>query len=80
VFDTIKSWTCKLGKIEKLYAFSYKPQTPEKDVDGWKIYDPRKEWKRLGVCDDGPRSSWRISKINTDYGVGQSYLASKELY
>jgi myotubularin-related protein 6/7/8 len=69
VFETIKSWTCKLGRIEKLYAFSYKPQAPEKEVNGWNIYDPRKEWKRLGVCDDGPRSSWRISKINVDYGV-----------
>ena len=69
VYESIKAWTCKLGRIEKLYAFSYQPQRPEKDVNGWVLYDPRREWKRLGVSEKGADTGWRISKINTDYGV-----------
>ena len=70
MYDSIKAWTCKLGRIEKLYAFSYQPQSPENEVNGWQIYDARKEWKRLGVSEKGADKGWRISKINTDYGVG----------
>ncbi|MCJ1255359.1 hypothetical protein MMC24_003175 [Lignoscripta atroalba] len=74
VFESIKAWTCKLGRIEKLYAFSYQPQRPEKDVNGWTIYDARREWKRLGVSDKGVDKGWRISRINTDYSVGRRSL------
>ena len=69
VYDSIKAWTCKLGRIEKLYAFSYQPPRPEREVDGWDIYNPREEWKRLGVSDKGKDRGWRISRINTDYDV-----------
>lgn len=71
VYDSIKAWTCKLGRVEKLYAFCYQPQPPEKDVNGWDIYDPRAEWRRLGINDKGVDRGWRISRINTDYGVSQ---------
>lgn len=70
VYDSIKAWTCKLGKIEKLYAFAYQPQKPEKEVNGWSIYNARQELKRLGISEKGPDRGWRISTINTDYGVG----------
>jgi len=63
-----------LGKIEKLYAFSYQPQQPEKDVNGWTIYDARTEWKRLGISEKGTDKRWRISRVNTDYGVGRKGL------
>lgn len=69
MYDSIKAWTCKLGRIEKLYAFSYQPQQPEKEVNGWEIYDARREWKRLGISEKGADRGWRISTINTDYGV-----------
>lgn len=69
MYDSIKAWTCKLGRIEKLYAFTYQPQKPEKDVNGWTIYDAKQEWKRLGISEKGTDKGWRISKINTDYGV-----------
>lgn len=69
VYDSIKAWTCKLGRIEKLYAFTYQPQRPEKDVNGWTIYDARREWRRLGISEKGTDKGWRISRVNTDYGV-----------
>jgi myotubularin-related protein 6/7/8 len=69
VYDSIKAWTCKLGRIEKLYAFNYQPQKPEKDVDGWAIYDARAEWRRLGIGGKCADKGWRISTINVDYAV-----------
>ena len=72
VYESIKAWTCKLGKIEKLYAFSYEPPKPEKEVNGWNIYDPLKEWQRQGITDEDTDKGWRISRINTDYEVGRA--------
>ena len=69
VYDSIKAWTCKLGNVEKLYAFSYQPQRPEKDLNGWEVYDASREWKRLGVSDKGSDKGWRISTVNTKYEV-----------
>ena len=69
VYDSIKAWTCRLGRIEKLYAFSYQPPKQEKDIDGWNLYDTRREWKRQGISEEGVENGWRISTINTDYGV-----------
>lgn len=71
VYDSIKAWTCKLGRVEKLYAFSYQPHQIEKDINGWEIYDARAEWRRLGISEKGVDRGWRISTINVDYGVSQ---------
>ncbi|EXJ81233.1 hypothetical protein A1O3_07523 [Capronia epimyces CBS 606.96] len=70
VYDSIRAWTCKLSGIEKLYAFTYQPQGPERDVtpNGWSLYDPMREWRRMGVGDDSKKLNWRISAINQDYG------------
>jgi hypothetical protein len=69
VYESIRAWTCKIGRIEKLYAFAYQPQVPEKDVNSWGIYDPMREWRRMGLGDDSQKSNWRISSINSDYVV-----------
>ncbi|KAK1140365.1 phosphatidylinositol-3-phosphatase ymr1 [Aspergillus melleus] len=66
VYECIKGWTCKVGRIDKLYAFTYQPPPPERELNGWELYNPRKEWARQGVDQEG--HGWRISQINTDYG------------
>ena len=66
VYNSIKSLTCKVGRIEKLYAFSYVPQPPEKDLNGWNIFDYKKEFARQGVTKE---VGWRITNINADYAV-----------
>lgn len=68
-YESIRSWTCKIGRIEKLYAFTFQPPLPERKVDGWSIYNPLKEWARLGVGRPDVKSAWRISNINADYTV-----------
>lgn len=69
VYESIKGLTCKVGRVEKLYAFSYRPQHPEKDCNGWEIYDARQEWRRLGISEKDTDKGWRVSNINSDYKV-----------
>ncbi|CEJ54293.1 Putative Protein phosphatase [Penicillium brasilianum] len=73
VFDSIKQWTCKSGRLDRLYAFSYQPPPPEREFNGWDLYDPRKEWERQGLSKES--SGWRVSEINTDYGFSPTYPA-----
>ncbi|KUJ12689.1 phosphatases II [Mollisia scopiformis] len=75
VFETIKCQTCKLGSIEKLYAFTYDAPPIEKAVGGWELYDAKAEWKRQGISDKGIDRGWRISKINLDYAFSPTYPA-----
>ncbi|KAL8994800.1 MAG: hypothetical protein Q9169_005336 [Polycauliona sp. 2 TL-2023] len=75
VYDSIKAWTCKLGKVDKLYAFTYQPQAPEKEINGWDLYDARREWKRQGISEKNSEKGWRLSNINTDYGFSPTYPA-----
>ncbi|KIV80362.1 hypothetical protein PV11_07864 [Exophiala sideris] len=77
MYDSIKAWTCKLSGIEKLYAFAYQPQGLEKDVSpkGWAVYDPMREWRRMGIGDPSKKQQWRISTINQDYSFSPTYPA-----
>lgn len=74
-FEIIKSATCKLGSIERLYAFSYKAHGVEKQINGWDVYDPKAEWKRLGISEKGIDRGWRLSKMNHDYAFSPTYPA-----
>ncbi|CAI7652934.1 unnamed protein product [Penicillium pancosmium] len=73
VFDSIKQWTCKSGRLDKLYAFSYQPPPPEKELNGWDLYDPRKEWERQGIHKEN--SGWRLSEVNANYEFSPTYPA-----
>lgn len=50
------------------FAFDYREQFPE---NGWSVYEPIAELKRQGL----PTESWRISRINEQYGVCETYPA-----
>ncbi|RYP31168.1 hypothetical protein DL767_005921 [Monosporascus sp. MG133] len=72
-FEWIRSHTCRLGSIEKLYAFSYQPLKAEKSLDGWRLYDPRTEFRRQGISTKSVDRGWRISTINKDYSFSPTY-------
>ncbi|KAI6379151.1 hypothetical protein MCOR25_002129 [Pyricularia grisea] len=72
-FDFIKTRTCKLGSIEKLYAFTYQPTRPERGLNGWALYDARDEFRRQGVSAKAKDLGWRISDINKDYVFSPTY-------
>ncbi|THV85165.1 phosphatases II, partial [Aureobasidium pullulans] len=75
VYDSIKALTCGLGSFNKLYAFNYKSPEIEKAVNGWQIYDARKEYKRMGISPKGADRGWRLSNINSDYTYSPTYPA-----
>ncbi|KAI0402611.1 protein-tyrosine phosphatase-like protein [Xylaria palmicola] len=72
-FDYIRARTCRLGSIEKLYAFHYQPLKSERPFDGWSIYDPRAEFRRQGISTKSVDRGWRISLINKDYAFSPTY-------
>ncbi|KAI2626531.1 phosphatases II [Hypoxylon sp. NC1633] len=72
-FEYIRNRTCRLGTIEKLYAFSYQPLKLEKPFDGWHLYDPRAEFRRQGISTKSVDRGWRISSINKDYTFSPTY-------
>lgn len=69
VYDSIRALSCKIGRLDKLLAFSYQPKPPEDQFNGWDIYDARREYKRLGISPKDTEKGWRISEINKDYKV-----------
>ena len=75
VFESIKGATCKLGKVENLYAFSYRPPLQEKEINGWEVYNAKAEWRRQGISEKGVDRGWRISRINADYAFSATYPA-----
>jgi hypothetical protein len=75
-FDFIRLRTCRLGSIERLYAFKYEAQPPEKAIKGWDLYDARAEFRRQGISEKLPDRGWRISSINKDYAFSPTYPAT----
>jgi hypothetical protein len=69
VYDSIRALSCKIGRLDKLLAFSYQPKPPEDQFNSWDIYDARREWKRLGISPKDTEKGWRISEINIEYKV-----------
>lgn len=72
-FNFIKTRACRLGSIDKLYAFHYKPNSKERAIRGWDIYDPKAEFRRQGVGEKLPDRGWRISNVNDNYTFASTY-------
>ncbi|KAI4932590.1 hypothetical protein J4E85_002988 [Alternaria conjuncta] len=75
VYDSIRALSCKIGRLDKLLAFSYQPKPPEDQQNGWDIYDARREWKRLGISPKDTEKGWRISEVNVEYKYAPTYPA-----
>ncbi|CAG8668776.1 9567_t:CDS:2, partial [Paraglomus occultum] len=56
--------------IEQLYAFFYKPHPKHTVNDGWSVYDPLREFERMGVTKN---DAWRFSTVNRNYSLCPSY-------
>ncbi|XP_067257743.1 myotubularin-related protein 1a isoform X2 [Chanodichthys erythropterus] len=68
ILDVLTKYAFPLSNELSLFAFQYKEKFP---LDGWKVYDPVAEYKRMGL----PNESWTISKINSNYEVCDTYPA-----
>ncbi|XP_023396160.1 myotubularin-related protein 1 isoform X3 [Loxodonta africana] len=68
IFENLNKHAFPLSNGQMLFAFSYKEKFP---INGWKVYDPVSEYKRQGL----PNESWKISKINSNYELCDTYPA-----
>lgn len=68
VFEKLQQFAFPLSHKIKLFAFEYAETFPE---NGWNVYEPIAELKRMGVNND----MWKITKINENYEVCDSYPA-----
>ncbi|KAH6633580.1 protein-tyrosine phosphatase-like protein [Boeremia exigua] len=75
VYDSIRALSCKIGRLDKLLAFSYQPKPPEDQFNSWDIYDASREFKRLGISPKDSEKGWRISEINAEYKYSKTYPA-----
>uniref|UniRef100_A0A667Z8Q7 Myotubularin related protein 7a n=1 Tax=Myripristis murdjan TaxID=586833 RepID=A0A667Z8Q7_9TELE len=57
---------------EELYCFSYKPNIDKEErQQQWDFLDLKAEFSRMGV----PNSLWKLSSVNRDYKVSDTYPA-----
>ncbi|KAM6894808.1 myotubularin-related protein 1a isoform 2-T2 [Lycodopsis pacificus] len=66
VVELLSKHAFPLSHSLPLFSFLYQEQFP---VDGWKVYDPAAEYRRLGL----PNESWAISKMNSSYELCDTY-------
>lgn len=58
------------SKIDYMFAFYYKLSEPVPDnLDGWKLFDPEREFKRMGL----PNDIYHLSEINKNYDLCSTY-------
>lgn len=68
VFEKIQSYAFPLSFSGKLFAYNYSEKFA---INGWNVYDTVAEYNRQGI----PNELWRISNVNANYGVSDSYPA-----
>ncbi|KAJ4441683.1 Myotubularin- protein 2, partial [Periplaneta americana] len=66
VFEKLQQYAFPLSHKLPLFAFEYSETFPE---NGWTVHEPIAELKRMGV----PNDMWKISKINENYEICDSY-------
>ncbi len=63
----LRQFSFPLSSNAPLFAFQFTDRYP--GCDGWAVYDAVAELKRQGL----PNESWKISKINDQYEVCDTY-------
>ncbi|GMT28574.1 hypothetical protein PFISCL1PPCAC_19871 [Pristionchus fissidentatus] len=59
-----------VDRAKKMFAFCNNNEGRREDaVDGWTIYEPQKEFRRLEI----PSSSWDLTTINANYQLTSTY-------
>lgn len=66
IFESLSSNAFPVSNGNPVFAYKFKDQY---SVNGWRVYEPMSELRRLGL----PNESWTISKINEKYGLCDTY-------
>lgn len=68
VYNYLVRYSFPLSNGLNFFAFSYKPKL--ENNNGWYVYDPEKEYKRMGVNET---SKWFVCKFNSEFKLCDSY-------
>ncbi|XP_025205248.1 myotubularin-related protein 2 [Melanaphis sacchari] len=68
VFEKLQQYAFPLSHNIPMFAFEYTETFPE---NGWNVYEPMAELKRMGV----PNDTWHITKLNDAYDLCETYPA-----
>lgn len=68
IFDTLRMYAFPVTNNHPMFAFQFTDRYPD-HCDGWKVYEPMVEYRRLGL----PNESWRLSRINDKYDFCETY-------
>lgn len=68
VFEKLQQYAFPCSNKLSLFAFDFQEKYM---VNGWNVYEPMAEYKRLGV----PSESWKITKLNENYEICDTYPA-----
>eukprot|EP00058_Branchiostoma_floridae_P005246 XP_002590734.1 hypothetical protein BRAFLDRAFT_121921 [Branchiostoma floridae] len=66
VFEKLQQYAFPVNNKLPFFAFEYKEKF---STNGWKVYSPVEEFKRLGL----PNDAWRITKVNENYEFCDTY-------
>ncbi|KAG7484338.1 hypothetical protein MATL_G00048570 [Megalops atlanticus] len=69
IFEVLMKYAFPVSNGMQIFAFEYGQIFPE---NGWKVYDTLSEYKRQGL----PNESWRITKVNDQYELCDTYPAT----
>ncbi|XP_074651370.1 phosphatidylinositol-3,5-bisphosphate 3-phosphatase MTMR2-like [Tubulanus polymorphus] len=66
VFERISQYAFPISNKLPIFAFDFDEEYEE---NGWLVYDPISEYKRMGI----PNDSWRITRANENYELCDTY-------
>ena len=69
IFEALLSNAFPLSYASQLFAFKFGEQCGTEDNNGWRVYDPTEELKRMGL----PNKQWLISNVNQNYRICDTY-------
>eukprot|EP01119_Soliformovum_irregulare_P023038 TRINITY_DN7984_c1_g2_i2.p1 TRINITY_DN7984_c1_g2~~TRINITY_DN7984_c1_g2_i2.p1 ORF type:complete len:921 (-),score=249.32 TRINITY_DN7984_c1_g2_i2:88-2850(-) len=57
------------SSVAELFAFQYRPPLRNVKLEGWELYNPMDDYRRVGL----PDSQWRISQANSEFQLSETY-------
>ncbi|VDP45116.1 unnamed protein product [Soboliphyme baturini] len=68
LYECLQMYSFPVSNKLTLFAFE---SSERFSFDGWSIYEPEKEYARMGI----PNDTWRLTKINSHYDFADTYPA-----
>ncbi|CAG0892236.1 unnamed protein product [Cyprideis torosa] len=71
VVDSLQQGAFPINNDLPFFAFRHLSGGAQYRDNGWDVYDPEAEFHRMGI--PVPNDSWRLSRINVNYDISETY-------